>query len=117
MWNDIKDFVYVGAFLFVATVCLGFGIYGSDFVLYKTFAPMFANAEREVYKNTASYIDGMAHDLSDLQVKYVTCTDPEAKKALATFVLERAAEVDMTKLPSANQKFVDEIKRERGLIK
>lgn len=96
----------------IAFVGVGFLVAGTDFFLYKTFAPKYEEVRRETFENTKSYNQGMIQELQNMQFEYVKA-DSLHKKALADIILHRTADYDNSKLPSDLYQFVNQLKRER----
>ena len=105
--------VSAGILIFVVVIVLCLGVawiaQGSDFFLYKVFAPKYANVQREVFENTHSYNKGMVQELQNMQFEYEQAS-PEHKAALASIILHRVADYDETKLPPDMQNFVRKLR-------
>jgi hypothetical protein len=83
---------------------------GGNLVIYRFWAPKQANAEREVFVNTNSYIQGKTDYLSRLRFEYQSSKDESQKAALRTLILSEAANVDNSKLPTDLQGFIANLK-------
>jgi hypothetical protein len=88
----------------------GFLATGGDLAIYRFWAPKRANAEREVFVNTNSYIQGKTDYLSRLRLEYQTSKDADQKAALRTLILTEASNVDNSKLPTDLQGFIASLK-------
>jgi Tfp pilus assembly protein PilO len=77
--------------------------------LYKLVAPMRAEAEREVYEETKSYVDGTIRDLQNLRLEYLSAETEAHKSALRSTILHRAADFDRAKLPENLRDFIAEL--------
>lgn len=84
-------------------------------VFQSVFAPMFENVNRQVFENTKSYNQGMIQELQNMQFEYLRSTDKEGKAAMATVILQRAADFPPERLPLDLRSFIENIKRERGM--
>lgn len=90
-------------------------VQGNDFFLYKFWAPKMEGVRREVYVNTPSYVLGKIQDLQDLQRDYMKAPDAEHKKALASMIIQRSAEIKEDYLPADLRSFIWQLKKDEGL--
>jgi hypothetical protein len=88
---------------------LGFLATGGDLAIYRFWAPKRANAERVVFQNTQSFVQGKTEYLSRLRFEYQSA-DADRKAALRTLILSEASDVDNTKLPVDLQVFINSLK-------
>lgn len=95
---------------------LAWMVQGNEFFLYKVFAPARENVRREVFENTKSFNQGMIQELQNLQLEYVQAEE-EHKKALASVILHRSADFPEDKLPEDLRAFIQDLKKERGLVR
>lgn len=103
-----------GSFLGVLIVLLALTwvIQGSEFFMYKVFAPKYAAVERQVYEETPSYNQGMFQSLRNEQRQYEAAS-PESKAALRKIILHEVDSYpDHSKLPTDLQAFVAQLERE-----
>lgn len=84
---------------------------GNDFFLYRYFAPKQEAVRRDVFKQSQSYNDGMATQLSDMQRQYVTTPDTNAKLILLSTIYHRYASYDASMLPPDLQTFLASVTR------
>lgn len=107
---------FVGGFLVISVICLGLGwaFTGNDFFLYKYFAPKQEAVRREVFKQSQAYNDGMVNDLQSLRLSYVSTSDPAAKEAIASVVLQRSGSFNGD-MPPDLRDFIDKLKADKGL--
>jgi hypothetical protein len=68
-----------------------------------------ANAERQVFINTNSYIQGKTEYLTRLRLQYETVDDGH-KAALREMILSEASNVDNSKLPPDLAAFIQNLK-------
>jgi hypothetical protein len=108
-WTLPRVVVAIFAIL-VASYGIGFLATGGDLAIYKFWAPKRANAEREVFVNTNSYIQGKTDYLSRLRLEYQTSKDADQKAALRTLIITEASNVDNSKLPANLQGFIANLK-------
>ena len=86
---------------------------GSDFYLYKLFAPKYEQVRHDTFKQSQAYNDGMATELQNMEFEYLQAK-PEQKAALASIILHRAASYDENRLPADLRSFVDQLRADRG---
>lgn len=93
MWTYMKLF---GGFVAAAltVVLLASVISGSSLLFYRTWAPAWASAEREVFEETQSYVHGTVRDLRNLRLEYQRSESPSEKQVLKRTILHRAADLD-----------------------
>ena len=109
-WWTLPRIVLVLFVVLVVSYGLGFLATGGDLAIYRFWAPKYANAQREVFVNTNSYIQGKTDYLSRLRMEYTTSKDPDQKAALKTLILTEASNVDNSKLPTDLQGFIQSLK-------
>lgn len=91
---------------------------GSNFFLYKVFAPRQAAVERQVFEQTPSYVKGMVQDLDKMHLDYIKA-DSTQKQAIASIILHRADgfNLDNPDVPQDLRGFIMELRRQRGLTR
>ena len=72
---------FIGVIVIIAAIDLGTGWLGV--FRTKTFGKEQENANREVFKQTQSYNDGMAQELAKIKLEYEQAKDTVDKNALA----------------------------------
>ena len=75
----------------VAMAAIAFLIQGTDFFLYKTFAPRREAVRREVFEQSKAYRDGLMQELRSAQIDYAKAASPQQKQAIGSLVLHDAA--------------------------
>ena len=85
---------------------------GSDFFLYKVFGLKYEDQRREIFEHSKAFNQGMIQELQNMQFEYVKA-DEKHKDALASIILHRVADYDVSKLPPDLKKFIDDLRRER----
>jgi Tfp pilus assembly protein PilO len=88
----------------ILTAALVFGLGYSGVFYTKTVGKAQQNAEREVFKNSQSYNDGMAQELSKLKTEYEQDTCQIDKNAIANKIRQDFADFDESNLQSQNLK-------------
>jgi hypothetical protein len=92
---------------------LGFLATGGDLAIYRFWAPKQANAQRVVFENTQSYVQGKVEYLTRLRFQYQQALiDKEDTRAagLRTLILDEASTVDNDKLPPDLRAFISRLK-------
>ena len=107
-WTFPRFIVALLAFVLLA-YGVGFLATGGDLAIYKFWAPKRANAEREVFVHTNSYIQGKTDYIGRLRYEYQTA-DEGHKAALKSLILSEASTVDNTLLPPDTQTFLNSLK-------
>ena len=97
-------------------LALIWAVQGTDFFMYKVFAPKYEQVRRETFEGSKAYKTGMIQELQNMQIAYLKA-DENHKQALATIIIQRVSEFDETQLPTNLHEFIDGLKRERGLLK
>jgi hypothetical protein len=92
-------------FCLVALYALGFAATGGNLAIYRFWAPKQADAERVVFQNTQSFVQGKAEFINQLRLAYETA-DGAQKEALRQSILTEASTVDNSKLPVDEQIFI-----------
>lgn len=93
----------------VVSCLLGFIATGGQYITYKFWAPKQANAERQVFEQTQSFVEGKAEYIGRLRAQYEAAGGPQ-KKALRELILSEASTVDNAKLPADEQTFIAQLK-------
>jgi hypothetical protein len=75
----------------IAMALVAFAIQGTDFFLYKTFAPRREAVRREVFEQSKAYRDGLMQELRSAQIDYAKATSPQQKHAIGALVLHDVA--------------------------
>ena len=75
---------------------------GSDFFLYKYFAPKYEQVRRETFENTQSYVEGKRQDLVRYRLEYLREKDPVAKKAIKETIVQSFTNFDENKIIDAD---------------
>ena len=70
---------------------MAFLIQGTDFFLYRTFAPRREAVRREVFEQSKAYRDGIMQELRRAQVDYARAGTPQQRQAIGSVVLHDAA--------------------------
>lgn len=82
---------------------------GNDFFMYRVFAPRYADAQRNTFENSQSYVDGKIAYLSELRAQY----EDSHRESTRTLILSEASQIDNAKLPRDLRVFIEGLK-EKG---
>jgi hypothetical protein len=93
----------IGAIAFVAQ--------GSDFFLYKTFAPKYEAARRQTFEESKAFNEGMSQELFQYQRDYQLAS-PAQREGLRQIILHRFADFDRAKLKPTQQDFLNQLDKE-----
>ncbi len=88
---------------------IGFLATGGDLAIYRFWAPKQANAQRAVFVETQSFVQGKIAHLADLQLAYEQAEGPQ-RAMLRTDILREAAQIDNDKLPPDLAGFISGLK-------
>lgn len=95
---------------FVFLLVLTFGLNAIGLINMKIFAPASEQIRRETFEETKSYNQGVAQEISTFQQQYITAT-PSQRDALASVILHRTADYDLSKLPPDLRSFIEKLRR------
>ena len=92
--------IIIGIVVFVCMLALVFGItFASGFFNVKyteTIGKQQANADREVFKQSQPYVEGMIADLAKYQFEIIQEKNVIAKKAIAEMIIQKYSNFDIT---------------------
>ncbi len=97
-----------GAAILAALVAIPFGGYYA----YRYFAPKYAAVDRDVFKESPSYNDGMIRDLENLMMEY-KAADTLHRPALRSVILHRFSVYPQDKLPAHLFAFYTQLRSEQ----
>ena len=95
----------------IAVFCLL--CWGLDLVYvaeYGNVAPKMANAQREVFENSNSYVLGAEQQINKLKLEYEQTKDPISRTTLRSAILTEADKVDWAKFKPRTVQFLQSIK-------
>lgn len=109
---DMKRTAFWVCGFLVIVLALTWVFQGNDFFLYKFFAPRQEAVRREVFETSRAFNQGMVQELQSMRRDYVTSSDPEAKKALASVILHRVDgfNLDDPIVPQDLRSFVNDLR-------
>lgn len=88
----------------------GWLIEGNNFFLYQYFAPKTEQVRRETFEQSKAYNQGVSQDISNFQQQYIQA-DTSQKDALASLIIHRYADYDLSKLPPDQRLFIEKLRR------
>lgn len=94
-------------------VAIGLGLLYGGIYLYRDTGPRIADAERNTYENSVSYVQGKAQELAKYKREYEAAKDETDRKALRGLILHTASTVDMSKMPAYLRTFVRDVERDK----
>jgi len=100
----------------LAFLCIMWGVQGSNFFMFKVFAPKYEQVRRDTFEQSKAYRQGLVQELQNMQFEYIKA-DFQHKTALAVIILHRAADYPIENLPINLQNFINDLRSERATIK
>jgi hypothetical protein len=106
--------IWVGVFVLLVVACVAIGQIGNAAGLWNVsfWGTRRADAERKVFVNTNSYVQGKVDYLSRLRLAYKSSDSLTQKAALKETILSEAANVDRNKLPGDLRAFINTLEEE-----
>ena len=98
----------VGAILLMMILSFAYGWFGVGYT--KTVCKARQNAERTVFEESQSYVEGKRQFLNKEREEYKREKDPQAKEAIRQSILHEMANFDLDKLSNDDYAFVKELK-------
>ena len=110
----MKTFKIIGIAIGTLIIIIGlsFALGFTDVLFTRTVTKAQRNADREVFEETQSYVEGKRQQALKYYKEYNTTEDAEAKKAIAEVVSMTFANFDESKLPSKLEQFIKTCKYE-----
>ena len=97
-----------GLVLFLALI---FGLSYAGLAHYQFFAPKFQEAERKVYEETPSFLQGKEQLLTELRLEYQRARTDGEKENIKAMILNEASTVDLNKLRDRGlRRFVEDLR-------
>lgn len=109
----ILSVVFAVVVILFITGLVAFALQGTDFVLYKFFAPKYASVQRDVFEETPSYVRGNIQELENMRLEYNKCKAGGKEKeadALKSIILHRAAGLNQEHFPQDLKDFIIKLK-------
>lgn len=102
-WKIARN-VILGIIGFGMFVVLMFGLEFGSIKLNGVLKVERANVERQVFKSTKSYNEGMANDLANFKFEYEMSRDEVERMAIRRFIIDKYSDFDESKLQNYNLK-------------
>lgn len=83
---------------------------GNSLMMTKVFSPQFEQVRRETFEQSKAYNQGMAQEVMAFQQQYAMATDSQ-KDALASVIIHRTADYDLSKLSPDSRYFIEKLRR------
>ena len=74
---------------------VGFLAQGTDFVMFRFFAPRYEQARRETFEQSKAYNEGTAQELEKMMLDYKKSKSDDEKQALKSVILHRSANFNL----------------------
>ena len=74
------------------------------------FSPKYEQVRRETFEQSKAYNQGMAQEVMKFQQDYITANDSQ-KDALASVIIHRTADYDLSKLSPSSKAFIEKLRR------
>ena len=105
-------FAGIGIFILIIVVfaglSFGFGWFGVGYT--RTVGKAQENANRTVFEQTQSYVEGKRQDISKYMLEYKKDTSRIDREAIKSTILDEFANFDESKLYPDQQQFLDELR-------
>ena len=98
----MKNFLYVLAGFITVSIIGSFVVFGPN--IYEYFGKQYADADREIFKNTVTYNDGVLDDLAKYNFEYEMAEDDVERAAIADLVRNQFANFDKSKIENDDLK-------------
>ena len=109
--------VVIIAIILIAAI--GFIAQGTDFIMFRFWAPKYQKVEREIFEKTPSYVKGMIQDVRKAQIEYIAVKAKDAKTAdaIAYVIIHRTDGFNLNDpdVPQDIRNFINELKTEVGI--
>jgi hypothetical protein len=87
-------------------------VQGNEFFLYQYFAPKNEAVRREVFEKSKAFNQGMIQEIQAMRFEYAKAAK-EHQDALASIILHRVADFDMSQMPLDLRIFINDLKKEK----
>ncbi|MFH1472961.1 MAG: hypothetical protein ABIF06_00915 [bacterium] len=108
--HPIRNTIAVIAMVLAVLIGIGFVAQGSDFFLYKVFAPKYEEVRRETFEESQAHVEGVNKELTKLQMDYASA-DSEAHRCAIRAMAIRTASTN-SHLPEDLTKWVKDLKED-----
>lgn len=86
----------------------------TDVALSRKYDPQREAIRRQTFEESRAFREGLAQELQAMQLDYLK-GNADQKAAIASMVLHRVAGVDPSVFPPSLQRFIDQLKTQKGI--
>lgn len=108
--REFLSLLVTGIAVIFLMLCVGFIVQGTDFFLYKFFAPKYEQVRRETFEQSKAFRQGNVQEIQQLYLDYLKANDDQ-KKAIASVVTHRMADFDKSALSLDLNDWVSKLQR------
>jgi len=108
-WKEALGWILVFIVCLVVGSGVMFAFQGTDFFLYRYFAPKQEAVRRQTFIQSQAFNESVAKDLEDMKRDYAKA-DTDGKEAIRTMVQRRTSDYDTTQLPADLRSFVEKMR-------
>ncbi len=111
----MKTLSVVGAVVLALVVAVGltFGLSAVGLAHLEFFGPKYQKAQREIYEQTPSYIQGKEQTLAELRLEYNRAKTAGEKNNVRSMIVNEAATVDLNLLKDKSLvRFIQNLREE-----
>lgn len=103
MNERLKEFGWtIWVLILLIIVVFVLGIFGLGYKA--TIGKESVNIDRQIFKNSKSYVEGMGNDLAKYKYELQTEKDPVAKRAIVDLIINKYGDFDAEKLDNPDLK-------------
>lgn len=99
----------IGLISLIGLVALSFVFGWTDILFTKTVGKAQQNANREVFEQTQSYVEGKRQELTKYRLEYMQSKTAQDSNAIKMTILQDFANFDNTKLPPELKSFLESL--------
>jgi hypothetical protein len=88
--------------LVVSVVALTFGVSALGLVHLSFFGPKYQEAERKIYEETPSYVQGKEQTLAELRLEYRKAKTAGERSNIKSMIINEAATMDLDQLKDSS---------------
>ena len=108
--NKTYQQILIGISVVLLTLALGWVFSLNELMLNSFFSPRQEEVRRETFEQSKAYNQGVAQEVMAFQQQYITATDSQ-KNALASVIIHRTADYDLSKLSPSSRSFIEKLRR------
>lgn len=100
--------------LVLLTAGLGFAAQGTDFFMFKVFAPKYEQVRYDTFKQSQAFNDGMVQQLEKERLEYLRAKATDERDAIGSVVLHQFAGYDTSRLSFDEKAFLDRVQLDQA---